>query len=340
MAAFRALMLHEDGGKIVPRLEVVDEARLPPGEVTVAVEYSTLNYKDAMVLQGLGRLVRNYPHIPGVDFAGAVEHSESPEFEPGDPVILTGWRVGEVQWGGYAERARVKASYLVPRPAGLSAVQAMAVGTAGFTAMLAVMALERHGLRPGPTGQARGLKAHGDVLVTGAAGGVGSVAIALLSALGHRVVAATGRPEQRDYLIGLGAADLIERAELAAKPSRPLDRERWAGAIDAVGGDTLATILTQLEYRASVAACGLAGGSDLPATVIPFLLRGVNLLGIDSVMCPREERIEAWQRLAHDLPLDRLDRMTRIEPLAALPELAAKILRGEVRGRTVIDVKA
>ena len=330
MATFRALVLHEDGGKVVPRLEAVDETRLPPGEVAVAVEYSTLNYKDAMVLQGLGRLVRNYPHIPGVDFAGIVECSDSPEFKAGDPVILTGWRVGETHWGGYAEKARVKASWLVRRPEGLSAAQAMAVGTAGFTAMLAVMALERHGLRPGA----------GDVLVTGAAGGVGSVAIALLSALGHRVVAATGRPDQRDYLTDLGAADLIERAALAAKPTRPLDRERWAGAIDAVGGNTLATILTQLEYRASVAACGLAGGSDLPATVIPFLLRGVNLLGIDSVMCPREERTEAWRRLARDLPLDRLERMTRIEPLAALPGLAQKILKGEVRGRTVIDIKA
>ena len=340
MATFRGLMLHDEGGTIVPRLEAVDETRLPPGEVTVAVEYSTLNYKDAMVLQGLGRLVRNYPHIPGVDFAGIVEHSDSPEFHPGDPVILTGWRVGEMQWGGYAEKARVKAAWLVRRPEGLSAAQAMAVGTAGFTAMLAVMALERHGLRPGPTGQARGQKAHGDVLVTGAAGGVGSVAIALLSALGHRVVAATGRPEQRDYLTDLGASDLIERAALADKPSRPLDRERWAGAIDAVGGNTLATILTQLEYRASVAACGLAGGSDWPATVIPFLLRGVNLLGIDSVMCPREERTEAWRRLARDLPLDRLERMTRIEPLGALPGLAPKILKGEVRGRTVIDIKA
>ena len=330
MATFQALVLHEDGGRIVPRLEAVDEMRLPPGEVTVAVEYSTLNYKDAMVLEGLGRLVRNYPHIPGIDFAGIVERSDSPEFKPGDPVILTGWRVGEVQWGGFAEKARVKASWLVRRPEGLSAAQAMAVGTAGFTAMLAVISLERHGLRPGA----------GDVLVTGAAGGVGSVAIALLSALGHRVVAATGRPDQRDYLTDLGAADLIERAALAAKPTRLLDRERWAGAIDAVGGNTLAMILTQLEYRASVAACGLAGGSDLPATVIPFLLRGVNLLGIDSVMCPREERTEAWRRLARDLPLDRLERMTRIEPLAALPGLAQKILKGEVRGRTVIDIKA
>jgi acrylyl-CoA reductase (NADPH) len=330
MATFRALVLHDEGGKPVPRIEAVEEARLPQGEVTVAVEYSTLNYKDAMVLQGLGRLVRNYPHIPGIDFAGTVERSESSEFKPGDPVVLTGWRVGEAHWGGYAEKARVKASWLVRRPERLGAAQAMAIGTAGFTAMLAVMALERHGLRPGA----------GDVLVTGAAGGVGSVAIALLAALGHRVVAATGRPELRDYLTGLGAADLIERAAFAAKPSRPLDSERWKGAVDAVGGTTLATILTQLHYRASVAACGLAGGSDLPATVIPFLLRGVNLLGIDSVMCPRDERVEAWRRLAGELPPDRLEHMARTMPLSTLPELAPQILKGVVRGRIVVDVKA
>jgi acrylyl-CoA reductase (NADPH) len=330
MASFRALVLHEEGGKIAARVEPVDESRLPAGDVTVGIEYSTLNYKDGMILQGIGRLVRTYPHIPGIDFAGTVERSESPEFKPGDPVILTGWRVGEMHWGGYAERARVKADWLVPRPAGLSAAQSMAIGTAGFTAMLAVMALERHGLRPGA----------GDVLVTGSAGGLGSIATALLAGLGHRVVAATGRPELRDYLIGLGAAELIERAVLAARPARPLDSERWAGAVDAVGGNTLATVLIQLKYRASVAACGLAGGSDLPTTVIPFLLRGVNLIGIDSVMCPRDERIEAWRRLARDLPLDRLDQMTEIAPLAALPELAPKILGGGVRGRIVVDLKA
>jgi acrylyl-CoA reductase (NADPH) len=330
MATFRALVLHEEGGKVVPRIEAVDEAALPSGEVTVAVECSTLNYKDGMILQGIGRLVRHYPHVPGVDFAGTVERSESPEFAPGDAVILTGWRVGETQWGGYAEKARVKPSYLVRRPEGLTARQAMAIGTAGLTAMLAVMALERHALRPGS----------GDVLVTGAAGGVGSIAVSLLSRLGYRVVASTGRPEQRDYLSELGAADLIDRSTLAAGPVRPLDSERWAGAVDAVGGTTLATILTQLNYRASVAACGLAGGSDLPATVIPFLLRGVNLLGIDSVMCPRDERTEAWQQLARDLPLDRLERITQTVPLSALPELAPKILKGEVRGRTVVDVAA
>ena len=332
MTSFRALVLHEESGKIVPRLESVDESRLPEGEVTVAVEYSTLNYKDGMILEGQGRLVRQYPHVPGVDFAGIVERSDSPEFRPGDPVILTGWRVGEVQWGGYAERARVKADWLVRRPEGLSAQQAMAIGTAGFTAMLAVIALERHGLVP-----ADGTGA-GEVLVTGAAGGVGSIAVALLSALGYRVVAATGRPELREYLTGLGAAELLERAALAEKPTRPLDRERWAGAVDAVGGNTLATVLTQLRYRASVAACGLAGGSDLPASVIPFLLRGINLLGIDSVMCPKAERIAAWSRLARDLPLGQLEQISQLVPLAEVPQLAPRILKGEVRGRIIVNV--
>jgi acrylyl-CoA reductase (NADPH) len=329
-AGFRALVLHEEGGRVVPRLETVADARLPPGEVTVRVEYSTLNFKDGMILAGQGRLVRQYPHVPGIDFAGTVLHSEAAAYKPGDEVILTGWRVGESHWGGFAERARVKAEWLVPLPPGLSTRQAMAIGTAGLTAMLATLALERHGLAAGK----------GEVLVTGAAGGVGGVAIALLAALGHRVVAATGRPQLRDYLEGLGAAELIDRTALAAGPSRPLDRERWAGAVDAVGGTTLATILTQLEYRASVAACGLAGGSELSATVIPFLLRGVNLLGIDSVMCPPALRQEAWMRLARDLPLDRLDRMTETVPLAALPGLAPQILNGELRGRTVVDLAA
>jgi acrylyl-CoA reductase (NADPH) len=323
-------MLHEEGGKVVSRLETVDESRLPPGEVTVAVEYSTLNYKDGMILEGQGRLVRAYPHVPGVDFAGTVLRSDSPEFRPGDPVIQTGWRVGELHWGGYAERARVKADYLVRRPDGLTAKQAMAIGTAGFTAMLAVIALEKHGLTP----------AAGDVLVTGAAGGVGSIAVSLLAALGYRVAASTGRPELREYLAGLGAAEVIDRAALAVKPVRPLDRERWAGAVDAVGGMTLATVLTQLKYRGSVAACGLAGGSDLPATVIPFLLRGVNLLGIDSVMCPHDERVEAWDRLTHGLPLAKLEAMTQTVPLAEVPALAPRILKGEVRGRIVVDLAA
>ena len=328
MPGFRALVLHEEGGKVEPRVETVDETRLPAGDVTVAVEYSTLNYKDGMILQGQGRLVRQYPHVPGIDFAGTVLASQSPDYKPGDPVILTGWRVGELQWGGYAERARVKAEHLVRRPEGLTARQAMAIGTAGFTAMLAITALERHGLVPGA----------GDVLVTGAAGGVGGIAVSLLSALGHRVVASTGRPELKDYLTRLGAAELIDRADLASPPTRPLDRERWAGAIDAVGGATLATVLTQLKYRASIAACGLAGGGDLPASVIPFLLRAVNLLGIDSVMCPREERTGAWNRLARDLPVGNLERMTETVSLADLAALAPRILNGEVRGRIVIDL--
>ena len=325
--AFRALVLHEAGGKVSSRIESVDEDKLPEGEVTVAIDYSTLNYKDGMILQGQGRLVRAYPHVPGIDFAGTVVSSESSAFRYGDHVVLTGWRVGELQWGGYAERARVKADYLVPLPRGLTTRQAMAIGTAGFTAMLAVMALERHGLAPG-----------GEVLVTGATGGVGSTAIALLSNLGHKAVASSGRAALKGYLQGLGAAEVIDRSALASPPARPLDRERWDGAIDAVGGVTLATILTQLKYRASVAACGLAGGSDLPATVIPFLLRGVNLLGIDSVMCPKELRTEAWRRLARDLPLDRLDRMIEEIPLSQVAGLAPRILGGQLRGRTVIDV--
>jgi acrylyl-CoA reductase (NADPH) len=263
--------------------------------------------------------------VPGIDFAGTVERSDSPEYKPGDKVVLTGWRVGEAQWGGFAGKARVMAAHLAPLPYGLTTRQAMAIGTAGFTAMLAVIALERHGLEAG-----------GEVLVTGAGGGVGGVAIALLAKLGYRAVASTGRAELNEYLTGLGASDIVGRFEA---PTRPLDRERWDGAIDAVGGATLATILTQLKYRASVAACGLAGGSDLPASVIPFLLRGVNLLGIDSVMCPREPRLEAWRRLARDLPLDKLDAMTEEIALSQAAELAPRILSGAVRGRTVIDVR-
>jgi acrylyl-CoA reductase (NADPH) len=327
MTSFRALILHEEGGKVTPRIEDVNDDQLPAGDVAVAVEYSTLNYKDGMILQGIGRLVRAYPHVPGIDFAGTVERSDSPEFKPGDKVILTGWRVGEVQWGGFAERARIKADQLVHLPEGLTTRQAMAIGTAGFTAMLAVIALENHGLGTS-----------GEVLVTGGGGGVGGTAIALLSKLGHKVVASTGRTELQPYLESLGAAELLDRAVLATAPTRPLDRERWDGAIDAVGGATLATILAQLKYRASVAACGLAGGSDLPTTVIPFLLRGVNLLGIDSVMCPRLPRIEAWRRLARDLPLDRLEAMTEEVKLSEVAALAPKILGGAVRGRVVVNI--
>jgi acrylyl-CoA reductase (NADPH) len=329
MSDFKALVLHEDGGKVTSRIERVEEARLPPGDVTVAVAYSTLNYKDGMILNGLGRLVRTYPHVPGIDFAGTVERSDSPDFAPGDEVVLTGWRVGEVQWGGYAEKARVKAGMLVKLPQGLTAKRAMAIGTAGFTAMLAVIALERHGLGAG----------EGDVLVTGAAGGVGSIAVAVLAKLGHGVVASTGRPETHNYLRGLGAGAFVDRGQLAKPPARPLDSERWAGAVDAVGGTTLATVLTQLKYGASVAACGLAGGNDLPASVIPFLLRSVNLLGIDSVMCPADRRREAWDRLVRDLPMEKLDALSETVPLGDLPRLSQRILKGEVRGRIVVDVR-
>jgi acrylyl-CoA reductase (NADPH) len=245
-------------------------------------------------------------------------------------VLLTGWRVGELQWGGFAEKARVKASQLVRLPQGLTTKRAMAVGTAGFTAMLAVMALEEHGLKAGA----------GEVLVTGAAGGLGSVAVALLSKLGHAVVASTGRAETHDYLKALGAQAIVDRASLAQAPTRPLDSERWAGAIDAVGSTTLATVLTQLKYGSSIAACGLAGGNDLPTTVLPFLLRGVNLLGIDSVMCPKPRREAAWARIARDLPMDKLDAMTSVVPLSRLPELAGEILKGSSRGRVVVDTRA
>src|SRR5215472_1004056 len=330
MSEFRALVLREAEGKVSARIERLADTALPDGEVIVDVEYSTLNYKDGLILKGLGRLVRKYPHVPGVDFAGRVSVSTTPEYKPGEAVLLTGWRVGEVQWGGFSEKASVKASQLVRLPAGLTAKRAMAVGTAGFTAMLAVMALEEHGLKPGA----------GEVLVTGAAGGVGSVAVAVLAKLGHAVIASSGRAETHDYLKSLGAREIIDRASLAQAPTRPLDTERWAGAVDAVGSTTLATVLTQLKYNASVAACGLAGGNDLPTTVIPFLLRGVNLLGIDSVMCPKPRRETAWARIVRDLSMEKLDAMTSVVPLAELPDLANRILRGGTRGRVVVDVRA
>jgi len=325
---FTALLLEENAGKVAARVASLPESDLPAGDVTVAVEYSTLNYKDGMILQGIGKMVRKYPHVPGVDFAGTVESSTSPDWKPGDKVVLTGWRVGENTWGGYAQKARVKASQLVRLPSNISTKRAMAIGTAGFTAMLAVMALEDNGLKPGA----------GEVLVTGAAGGLGSVAVAILAKLDYQVAASTGRLQTHDYLKSLGATTLIDRAELAKAPTRPLDSERWAGAIDSVGSTTLATVLTQLKYRAAVAACGLAGGSDLSATVLPFLLRGVRLIGIDSVMCPLPQRQTAWARLARDLPLDKLDAMTETARLVDLPELAAIILKGGVRGRLVIEI--
>lgn len=327
---FKAILLEESDGKVTAGLTELEESLLPEGDVTVAVEYSTLNYKDGMILNGLGRLVRSYPHVPGVDFAGTVEESAHPRFKPGDKVVLTGWRVGEMHWGGYAEKARVKGDWLVPLSEGLTTRQAMAIGTAGFTAMLAVMALEKHGLDP----------AEGEVLVTGAAGGVGSVAVAVLHKMGYRVAASTGRPETHDYLKDLGASTLIDRQEIATPSGRPLDKERWQACIDSVGGATLACVLPQIAYRGSVAAVGLAGGNKLETTVLPFLLRGVKLLGIDSVMCPLEEREAAWRRLRKDLPMDKLEGMIREATLADLPALGSEILKGQVRGRVVVDLRA
>ncbi len=329
--SFKALLVSKtEDGKTQAAVTELDTDQLPEGEVTVAVEYSTVNYKDGLCIGPGGGLVRSYPHVPGIDFAGTVEHSSDARYKPGDKVVLTGWRVGEAHWGGYAQKARVKADWLVPLPEGLSTRAAMAVGTAGFTSMLAVMALEDHGLTPGD----------GPVLVTGAAGGVGSIAVALLAKLGHEVAAVTGRPETETYLRDLGASRIVPRAELAETVKRPLETETWAGCVDAVGGAMLARVLGQMKYRCSVAAVGLAGGAALPATVIPFLLRGVNLLGIDSVLQPYENRIAAWQRIARDLPMDKLEAMIQPATLADLPQLGADILKGQVKGRVVVDVNA
>jgi len=327
---FRALRLDETDGRIAASIADIDDTTLPEGDVTVAVDYSTLNYKDGMVVNGLGKLVRTYPHIPGIDFSGTVEESRDPRYKPGDKVLLTGWHVGERHWGGYAERARVKADWLVPLPDGLTTFDAMAVGTAGFTAMLAIMALEEHGLTPGS----------GDVLVTGASGGVGSVALAILAQCGYQPVALTGRTSEADYLKGLGAAEIVAREDFLGSDARPLEAERWAGCVDAVGAQVLARVLAQLRYGGSVAAVGLAGGAKLETTMMPFLLRGVNLLGIDSVQCPSARREAAWERIATELPMDKLRAMTQTAALADVPQLASDILNGGVRGRVVIDVRA
>ena len=328
---FNALIVEKDDeGKTSASVQEISEDRLPAGDVTVAVEFSTVNYKDGLCVGPGGGLVRNYPHVPGIDFAGTVEASDDPRYVVGDKVVLTGWRVGEAHWGGYSQKARVKADWLVPLPEGLSTRDAMAVGTAGFTAMLAVMALEDHGLAPG----------QGPVLVTGAAGGVGSVATAILSALGHEVAAVTGRPETEAYLRGLGATQIVARDEINETVKRPLEAEAWAGCVDAVGGAMLARVLGQMKYGGSVAAVGLAGGAGLPATVIPFLLRGVNLLGIDSVMQPFDNRQRAWARIASDLPLDKLNAMVTPATLGDLPGLGRDILKGQVKGRVVVDVNA
>ena len=329
---FNALVVNKDeeSGKTSAAVEQISTDQLPEGNVVVNVEYSTVNYKDGLCIGPGGGLVREYPHVPGIDFAGTIESSDDPRYSAGDSVVLTGWRVGEVHWGGYAQKARVNADWLVPLPSGLSSRQAMAVGTAGFTAMLAVTALEDHGLKPD----------QGPVLVTGAAGGVGSVATAILANLGYEVAAVTGRPETEEYLRALGATQIVPREEINETVKRPLERETWAGCVDAVGGDMLARVLGQMKYGGSVSAVGLAGGAGLPATVIPFLLRGVNLLGIDSVMQPYDNRLRAWERIAKDLPMDKLQAMIHLATLSDLPALGKDILKGQVKGRVVVDVNA
>jgi acrylyl-CoA reductase (NADPH) len=324
---FNAILVERDPPPYRASLKKLDESQLPAGDVTVRVEYSTLNYKDALAITGKGPVVRQFPLVPGIDFAGTVEESSNPSYKRGDKVLLNGWGVGEAHWGGLAQIARVKADWLIPLPGALTARQAMAVGTAGYTAMLCVMALERHGLTPGD----------GEILVTGAAGGVGSVAVALLSKLGFRVAAMTGRPAESGFLRDLGAAEIVDRAAYAGA-GKPLAKERWAGAIDVVGSHTLANVCASLRYGGVVAACGLAGGMDFPGTVAPFILRGITLAGIDSVMRPRPDRVEAWRRLSKDLEIHKLELLAVEISLAQALERAALFLNGQIRGRIVVDV--
>jgi acrylyl-CoA reductase (NADPH) len=324
---FEALLLTKTEGGQNAAWTKLTEADLMDGDVTVRVTHSTINYKDGLAITGKAPVVRRWPMIPGIDFAGRVESSSHPEFKPGDEVVLNGWGLGETHLGGYSEYARVKGDWLVPLPQGLTLAQAMAIGTAGYTAMLAIMALESHEVMP----------AKGPVLVTGAAGGVGSTAIALLSKLGYTILASTGRPEEEAYLKSLGAAEIVARQELSA-PGKPLGRERWAGAIDAAGSHTLANALAQTKYGGAVAACGLAQGMDLTTSVAPFILRGVTLIGIDSVMAPKAKRLRAWARLAQDLDPQKLAAMTQTRPWKDALELAPQILQGKVRGRIVLEV--
>ncbi len=325
---FEALVLSQTDDKTEKKVMKLGVDALPEGDVLVRVEYSDVNYKDGMIVNGIGGLVRQYPHVPGIDFAGVVEESSHSRFKPGDKVVLTGWRVGEVHWGGYAQKARVNGDWLVALPDALSTRQAMAVGTAGLTSMLCVKALENHGITPNV----------GPVLVTGAAGGVGSVAVAILARLGYKVTASTGREALHGYLKSLGATEIVGRTELSELSKRPLEKEIWAGAIDTVGSTTLARVLAQVKYGGSVAACGLAAGPKLETTVIPFLLRGINLLGIDSVMQPYENRVATWDRISSDLPHEKLEEMTEVIGLDDVAKAAADILAGQVRGRLVVEL--
>jgi len=324
---FKALLLEKDEAGFRAGMRDIDEASLPEGDVLVAVAHSTINYKDALAITNRGPVVRKWPMVAGIDGAGEVIDSQHPDWKPGDRVVLNGWGVGETHWGCLAQRARLKGDWLVPLPPAFTTRQAMAIGTAGYTAMLCVLALERHGVKPGD----------GEVLVTGATGGVGSVATALLARLGHRVVAATGKASEADYLTGLGAAAVIDRAELAA-PGKPLQKERWSAVVDAVGSHTLANACAQTRYGGVVAACGLAQGGDLPATVMPFILRGVTLAGVDSVYAPQPLRREAWRRLASDLDPTRLEAIAVDVPLDQAIERAHDLMAGKVRGRVVVSI--
>lgn len=327
MSAFKAMVIDKtDAGQNVGIREFA-EADLMDGDVTVRVSHSTLNYKDGLALTGKAPVVRRFPMIPGVDLAGTVEASSNPGFKPGDAVVLNGWGLGETHLGAYAEKVRVKGDWLIPLPQGLSPEQAMAVGTAGYTAMLCLMALERHGLRPD----------RGPAIVTGAVGGVGSVAVALLAKAGWHVIASTGRPEEADYLKGLGAVEVLDRSELAG-PAKPLAKERWAAGVDTVGTTTLANALSMTRYGGAIAACGLAGGMDLPTTVAPFILRNVSLLGVDSVMAPKALRLEAWTRIARELDHGKLAAMTTTIPLDRVLEAGKEIVAGRIKGRVVVEV--
>jgi acrylyl-CoA reductase (NADPH) len=323
---FNAVLIERDERPYRATLTQLEEGRLPAGEVTVRIDYSTLNYKDALAITGKAPVVRQFPMVPGIDFAGTVEASDHPGYRAGDRVVLNGWGVGETHWGGLAQRARVKGDWLIPLPAAFTPRQSMAIGTAGYTAMLCIIALERHGVTPGS----------GDILVTGAAGGVGSVAVTVLAKLGFRVAAVTGRPAEGEFLKRLGACEILDRALFAA-PGKPLAKERWAGAIDVVGSHTLANVCASLRYRGVVAACGLAGGMDFPASVAPFILRGVTLAGVDSVMCPRADRLEAWRRLSHDLDIGKLELLTEEIGLSQVIDRAGALLDGRIRGRVVVD---
>ena len=325
---FKALVLtQDDARKTIAEIRQLNDGDLPEGDVLVAVDYSSLNYKDGLAVTGKGKIVRTWPMVPGIDLAGTVLESGSPEYAAGDKIVLTGWSVGEKYWGGYSQRQRVQSNWLVPLPDGLDSQRAMAIGTAGFTAMLCVMTLEEAGVTPDK----------GAVLVTGAAGGVGSVAVAILGHLGYKVAAVSGRPETEDYLRQLGASEFVSREEMN-QPPRPLEGQRWAGAVDTVGSTLLARVLAEMDYGGCVAACGLAGGADLPTTVMPFILRNVSLRGVDSVMCPVDRRKDAWGRLVRDLPGDALGEIGQTVSLEEVPDAAAKIIAGQVRGRVIVDL--